>query len=67
MNNNLLNIKSQKNIESIIVYDILGQQVIIASPNSLNQELDTTTLTTGSYFVKVTAEGISKTVRIVKQ
>lgn len=65
--NNLLNIKSQKNIESIIVYDILGQQVIIASPNSLNHEFDTTTLTTGSYFVKVTAEGISKTVRIVKQ
>ena len=65
--NNTLTLKAQKNIESVAVYNMLGQQVMRTAPNAVTNELDMSNLATGSYFVEVSVEGVSQTVRIVKQ
>ena len=65
--NSNLNLKAQKDIESISVVNMLGQEVLRTSPNTVNSELDMSGLSTGSYFVRVTVEGITETVRVVKQ
>lgn len=65
--NSTLTLKAQKNIERVIVYNMVGQQVLRTAPNTVTNELDMSNLATGSYFVEVSVEGVSKTIRIIKQ
>ncbi|NNK40383.1 MAG: T9SS type A sorting domain-containing protein, partial [Winogradskyella sp.] len=65
--NNVVNFEAQKSIEQITLFNMLGQSVLTAKPNALSSELDISDLQTGTYFVKVTIDGASKTVRVVKQ
>lgn len=65
--NNILTLKAKKTIESVSVINILGQEVLQVTPNSVNNELDMSNLSNGSYFVKVTVEGLTETVRVIKQ
>lgn len=65
--NNTLTLKAQKSIENVSVVNMLGQEVLRVAPNSVNDELDMSGLSNGSYFVKVTVEGLTKTVRVIKQ
>jgi hypothetical protein len=46
---------------------MLGQEVLRATPNTVNSELDMSSLQDGTYFVKVTIANITKTVRVIKQ
>ncbi len=64
---NTLNIDAQNNIENVVMYNILGQEVLRTSPNSINSEVDMSALNTGAYFVKVTIAGATQTVKILKQ
>lgn len=64
---NTLNIDAQNNIENVVMYNILGQEVLRTSPNSINSEVDMSALGTGAYFVKVTIAGATQTVKILKQ
>jgi len=64
---NTLTLNAQRNIQSVSVMNMLGQEVLRATPNTLNSVLDMSNLTSGSYFVNVMVEGVSETVRIVKQ
>ena len=64
---NELTLKSQNNIENISVFNMLGQEVIRTAPNALETVLDTNALTQGAYFVQVTVNNVTKTVRIIKQ
>jgi len=65
--NSNLNISASKVIEDIQVYNILGQQVLSANPNSLETTLDVRGLNAGNYILKVTAEGITNAVRFIKK
>ncbi|WP_375235835.1 T9SS type A sorting domain-containing protein [Winogradskyella sp.] len=65
--NNILTLDAQKNIESIVAYNMLGQEVLRLSPNTVNAEVDMSSLLSGAYFVKVSIQGATKTVRIIKQ
>lgn len=65
--NSTLTLKAQKNIDGVVVYNMVGQEVLRSTPNTVSNELDMSNLATGSYFVEVSVEGISKTVRIIKE
>ncbi|MBU2939038.1 T9SS type A sorting domain-containing protein [Lacinutrix sp. C3R15] len=46
---------------------MLGQEVILEKPNTMNSVLDMSTLQHGAYFVKVTIGNVTKTIRVIKE
>ncbi|WP_178985947.1 T9SS-dependent choice-of-anchor J family protein [Winogradskyella helgolandensis] len=64
---NTLTLNAQKNIEAVTVYNMLGQEVLRTAPNSVVNELDMSSLNTGTYFVKVTIENVTQAIRVIKQ
>ena len=46
---------------------MLGQEVMRQAPNKNNAEVNMSGLQTGSYFVKVTINGITETKQIIKR
>ncbi|WP_296325318.1 T9SS type A sorting domain-containing protein [Winogradskyella sp.] len=64
---NTLSLNAQQNIDNISMFNMLGQEVMRLSPNSVSTEVDMSSLLTGTYFVRVSIEGSTKTVRVIKQ
>lgn len=64
---NHLNISLDKKINSIGVYDMLGQEILSKMINSKEANIEVSHLTTGTYLVKITSEGKVKTVKIIKE
>lgn len=64
---NTLNMKAQSTIQNVSIYNMLGQEVLRTSPNTLNSEVDMSSLQTGAYFVKVTINDATDTIRVIKQ
>ena len=64
---NKLTLLAGKRIENVTIYSILGAQVLTKSPNSLSDEIDTSSLKAGTYFVQVTVEGVTDTIKIIKK
>jgi hypothetical protein len=64
---NKLTLLAGKRIENVTVYNILGAQILTTSPNELTKDIDTSAFTAGTYFVQVTVDGITDTVKIIKQ
>ena len=64
--NNVLTIKAQASIDSITIYNMLGQSVIRSAPNTNNSTVDMSVLQTGAYFVQVSINKTLKTVRVIK-
>jgi len=63
--NDILYFSSNSKIEKVTISNILGQQ-ISANLNSDKTSLDMSNLAQGNYFVKVTIEGVSKTIKVIK-
>jgi hypothetical protein len=64
--NNILTIKAQASIDSITVYNMLGQAVVTSTPNTNNGTVDMSALQTGAYFVKVSINNTLNTIRVIK-
>ncbi|WP_422104980.1 T9SS type A sorting domain-containing protein [Winogradskyella sp.] len=64
---NTLTLKAQNTIETVTMYNMLGQEVLRATPNSVDSNIDMSGLQTGAYFVKVTIANTTQTVRVIKQ
>ncbi|MEY8848706.1 T9SS type A sorting domain-containing protein [Psychroserpens sp. XS_ASV72] len=64
---NELTLKAQSNIQNISVYNMLGQEVLRTAPKALETNLDMNSLGQGAYFVKVTINDVTETVRVIKQ
>jgi len=64
---NVLNLKNASAINSVAIYNTLGQQVLNSAVNTTETNLDLSALSNGIYFVKVQAGESSKTIRIVKK
>jgi hypothetical protein len=64
--NDMLTIKAQASIDSITVYNMLGQAVVRSTPNATESTVDMSALQTGAYFVQVSINNTLKTVRVVK-
>ena len=63
----ILNISYDKNISSVKVYNLLGQEVIAKFLNSNQSQIDLSNLLEGTYLVKVLSEGLTQTIKILKQ
>ncbi len=64
---NTLTLNAQNIIEQVAMYNMLGQEVLRATPNTVDSDLDMSNLQTGTYFVKVTIGNVTKTIRVIKQ
>ena len=64
--NNVLTIKAQASIDSITVYNMLGQTVVRSTPNTNDCTVDMSLLQSGAYFVQVSINNTLKTVRVIK-
>lgn len=64
--NNVLTIKAQASIDSITIYNMLGQAVVRSTPNTNDSTVDMSALQTGAYFVQVSINNTLKTVRVIK-
>ncbi|WP_103190977.1 T9SS type A sorting domain-containing protein [Formosa algae] len=66
--NNNLTIVSKVAVNTITVYNTLGQKVLVTEASSSNRtEVSFSALQNGFYFVKVDSDNASQTIRVVKQ
>lgn len=61
-----LTVKAQQNIDSIEIFNILGQSVISLIPGALETKVDMQTLQTGAYFVKISINQKTEIFRVLK-
>lgn len=63
----VLNLTHTKNISDLVVYNLLGQQVSVNNVNAAQGQADLSNLAAGTYIVKVTSEGATKMIKVIKQ
>lgn len=63
----ILNINYNENITKIQVINLLGQEVITKSVNNTQNQIDMSGLVQGTYLIKVTANDVVKTIKVIKQ
>ena len=63
----LLNINAKQNIDTIKVFNTLGQVVIDLSPNAMEATLDFSNLSQGAYFLRSSINGNINTHKIIKK
>ena len=63
----ILTISLDRNISTVSVYNLLGQELITKAVNSNETTIDIAHLTTGTYWIKVSSNNEVKTVKIIKQ
>ena len=64
---NVLNIESLGTIQTISVYNVLGQEVINKELNSTSTALDVSSLNSGIYVVKTNVDGVTSSTKFIKQ
>ena len=64
---NVLNIESLGTIQTISVYNVLGQEVINKALNSSSTSLDVSSLNSGIYVVKTVVDGVTSSTKFIKQ
>ena len=62
-----LTLKAQKEISNVSVYNMIGQEVYRNAPNSVNNSVDMSNLQAGAYFVKVTIDNVTETIKVIKK
>jgi len=63
----VLTLSYDRNISSIEVYNIVGQQVMVKMIGQNEATVDMSQLSAGTYLVKVMGDSASKTIKVVKQ
>lgn len=63
----ILNLSYDKNITNVAVYNVLGQEIMIKNNNANQSQLDMSSLSSGTYLVRVTADNTQKTFKVIKQ
>ncbi|WP_447636104.1 T9SS type A sorting domain-containing protein [Flavobacterium microcysteis] len=64
---NILNLSYDQTISDVSIFNLLGQNVVSKTINDTNGAIDMSNLPSGSYLVKVTADGQTKTIKVIKQ
>ncbi|MCY1233642.1 hypothetical protein D9M72_461930 [compost metagenome] len=64
---NRLNVTSSENIESVEIYNFLGQKVFYATFNAMEGEVDFSSLSKGTYILRAKIGELAKNVKIVKK
>ncbi|MAO07911.1 MAG: hypothetical protein CL596_04280 [Alteromonas sp.] len=65
--NDMVNFTSAEIIDSIAIYNILGQKVVSQEVNATSSELSVSNLATGAYVMKVTVNGQVGTYKLIKK
>ena len=60
-------IEAKNTVESVSLFNVLGQEVLTKKPNSNSVTIDIANLQTGVYVVKTIIGGVSSTSRIVRK
>ena len=61
------NIQSESQIiKSIVLFNVLGRQILVLNPNSNTTEIDATNLSKGLYFIKVNTDKGSSVLKLIK-
>ena len=63
---NVLNLNANEAISTVSIYNVLGQEVYTANVNALSTTINTSSFTSGAYFVKVNVAGTEGIVKILK-
>ncbi len=63
----ILYISNMLQFDTVTVFNLLGQAVITKSTNGTNAVIDCSSLQSGVYMVKITAEDSEKIIRIIKE
>jgi hypothetical protein len=63
----MVTITATKNIDTVSIYSIIGQEIKQIRPNTASTTVDVADLQAGIYVVKVTAEGATATARLIKK
>lgn len=63
----VLNLSSAQNIFDVAVYNLLGQQVLLLNLNANKGQVNMSSLTSGTYLVKVNTEKGVKTIKVIKE
>jgi hypothetical protein len=66
MSNGTLTLKAQENINSVAIYNMLGQQVYNANVNAMQSTVDMSNLSNGTYIVKVNINGTEGSVKVIR-
>jgi subtilisin-like proprotein convertase family protein len=63
----VLNLNSIENIDNVVIYNILGQQVLSQTIEATSAELNVSNLTVGAYIMKVSVNGEIGTYKVIKR
>ena len=63
----MMSISSDKNIEAVSIFNMLGQKVFESKVNAISSQFDMSRFAAGNYIMKVTIDGITKTHKIIKK
>jgi hypothetical protein len=64
---NILFVTYSQEISNVEIYNLVGQRVATIAPNANEGQIDMSNLASGAYFVKVTSNNTSKTVKVIKE
>lgn len=64
---NILYIENTNTIDSVTMYNLLGQSVLNEKVDSTEAQISTIALEQGIYFIKIIADNSEKTVRVIKE
>ncbi|RXR19241.1 T9SS type A sorting domain-containing protein [Flavobacterium amnicola] len=64
---NIFKVSYIKNISNVSVTNLVGQEVLSKKVNALQTDVDMSALSSGTYLVKVTSEGLTKTIKVIKE
>ena len=64
--NDIINLSSDETIESVEIYNVLGQRVIQRQINATQSTLDVSELSPGTYLMKVSVKGQVGTYKVMK-
>ena len=65
--NNVVTLSSVELIEQVELYNVLGQKVVSLQANALTQQVDVSSLATGTYIMQVTVNGKLGTYKLIKE
>lgn len=65
--NSVLNIDAKSNIDTVSIYNLLGQEVVSKTINNQNTSIDISNLQRGVYVVKTSIEGKIATSKLIKE
>ena len=64
---NTLNVSYNQEISNVEIYNLVGQKVANITPNANEGQIDMSDLASGAYFVKVTSNNATRTVKVIKE